>query len=182
MSTVREVEAILSSFLLTISKRRRANGRQNLRLQIDEAFSKAGGWTKAVTGTVDWTKRRLGVEVQVSAHYCMISLDLLHLKEQYDLGRIDAGMIIVIDPSLACYLTRGAADWNWALRLIEPWVEHALPLRLVSIAHDAVGAPLPKQINVRGPLAGGKAQQPSSAMTVDLFGNLNGQPYSSSTM
>src|SRR5262245_9673171 len=92
-----ELKAILTEFTLLIAERRDANGGAAVRKLIDQRFQQAGGWEKTQSGDVDWVKCRsidgvrvcLGVEIQVSARSDLLIVDVVHLRDQINAGRID---------------------------------------------------------------------------------------------
>lgn len=75
-----EVRAVLTGFQLLVEERRDANGGAFVRKLLDDRFDQTGGWSKKVTGDVDWTKCQIvngtrvcvGVELQISGRSDLI--------------------------------------------------------------------------------------------------------------
>ena len=67
----------MTGFQLLVEERRDANGGAFVRKLLDDRFDQTGGWSKKVTGDVDWTKCQIvngtrvcvGVELQISGRH-----------------------------------------------------------------------------------------------------------------
>lgn len=147
-SVVAEVEAVLTGFQLLVEERKHANGTQGLRKLIDDRFEAIGGWVKLTVGGIDWSKEvrtggGAGVEVQVSGRSDMLSVDVLHLKEDLEGGKIDIGVIIVPDDTLSRFLTDRTPNFKTAVKHVS---KHASdkPVRVLAFRHDGTGPALPK--------------------------------------
>ncbi len=145
---VSEAERTLSMFYLSIEERRHANGTKGIRQSIDAGFDEIGGWTKIVSGGIDWQKHsptdaRLGVEVQVSGRSDLLAVDVLHLKEMIEKGFIDAGLIIVPDDNLSRFLTDRTPNLATAIKHVEGRARD-MPIMLVAFQHDGIGGALNK--------------------------------------
>lgn len=145
---VNEAESVLLGWSLLIDERKHANGTRGLRQKIDAQFDAIGGWSKIIVGGIDWQKAssvgaQLGVEVQVSGRSDMLAVDIMHLKEAINKGRIDAGLIIVPDDKISRFLTDRTPNLATALKHV---VDKAsdMPIRVIAFAHDGVGPPLDK--------------------------------------
>lgn len=130
-----------------------ANGGAAVRKLIDQQFEKLGGWTKKVSGDIDWTKCKtingtqvcIGVEVQVSARSDLLVMDMIHLHAAFRDGRIDVGLIIVPSDKLSKYLTDRAPSLSDAKRHANAARLEDSSLVLFGIEHDGAGPPLAKQ-------------------------------------
>jgi hypothetical protein len=145
---VQEAEATLTSFALRVDERRHANGTRGVRRQIDGLFAAMTGWRKIASGGIDWQKSsdtgtRLGVEVQVSGRSDMLAVDIMHLKDEINKGRIDVGLIIVPNDSLSKFLTDRTPNLATAIKHVEDKARD-MPIRIVAFGHDGVGPPLDK--------------------------------------
>ena len=145
---VEEAENTLTDFDLLIEERRYANGTRGLRRIIDTKFEAIGGWTKITVGGIDWQKSspvgaKLGVEVQVSGRSDMLAVDIMHLKEEINHGRIDAGLIIVPDDRLSKFLTDRTPNLATAIKNVEDRARD-MPIRVVAFGHNGIGPPLDK--------------------------------------
>lgn len=145
---VSEAMSAITSFQLLVEERRHANGTKGIREYIDSGFDRLGGWSKLVTGGIDWKKfnsqnASIGVEVQVSGRSDMLAVDILHLRSEIESGEIDVGLIIVPDGILSKFLTDRTPNLATALKHIE---SHAasLPIRVIAFSHDGTGTALPK--------------------------------------
>lgn len=97
---VQQVERIAAGFDLIIEESKHANGTKVIRESFDAGFEACGGWSKITVGGIDWSKAnesgsKLGVEVQVSGRSDLLAVDVIHLQDELNGGRLDAGMIIV---------------------------------------------------------------------------------------
>ena len=150
-----EVRQIVTTFELLVEERRDANGTAGLRSIIDQRFRSAGGWVQKKTGGVDWIKRQaingrprhicIGVEVQVSGRSDVMSVDLIHLRQELLQGRIDLAVLIVPSDRLGYFLTDRVARLSEAKRHIEMARAEDMPFVLIAIEHDGPGPALKKQ-------------------------------------
>ena len=120
-----EIEDAITGFPLLIKEDRHANGTKWIREAIDARFESVAGWTKVVSGGVDWTKvdsadRSIGVEVQVSGRSDLFAVDVLHLHGQLSGGHLDAGVIVVPDDILSPFLTDRTPNLRTAIKHVEP--------------------------------------------------------------
>ena len=152
-----EVEVAITGFRLLIEETRHANGTKSIRETIDGRFHLLGGWTKLVSGGVDWTKvdsadRTMGVEVQVSGRSDLLAVDVLHLHTQLSGGHLDAGVIVVPDNTLSPFLTDRTPNLRTAIRHVESRAPD-MPVQIIAFRHDGIGPAIPKaRTNVgRGP-------------------------------
>lgn len=130
-----------------------ANGGAAVRKLIDLQFDRLGGWTKKVSGDIDWTKCKIingtrvciGVEVQVSARSDLLVMDMIHLHAAFRDGRIDVGIVIVPSDKLSRFLTDRAPCMSDAKRHANAARLEDSSLVLFSIEHDGAGPPLAKQ-------------------------------------
>lgn len=148
-----EVRALITGYDLYIEERRDANGGAHVRKLLDAQFTQIGGWSKKVTGDVDWTKCQaingtrvcVGVEIQVSGRSDLIIVDLVHLRKAVITGQIDVGILVVPSDRLGVFMTDRGPKMADAKRLaaearVEDW-----PLLIIAFEHDGVGQALPKQ-------------------------------------
>jgi hypothetical protein len=145
---VAEAISTLTGFTLLVEERKEANGTRDLRKTIDAGFAQLGGWIKISSGGVDWAKQgaggaSIGVEVQVSGRSDMLAVDIMHLKDELEAGRMDVGMIIVPDDTLSWYLTDRTPNLATAVRHVQHRASN-LPIQIVAFRHDGVGPALPK--------------------------------------
>lgn len=104
-----EVKSAISGFPLLVREEKDSNGGAAVRKLLDARFSAVGGWTRKVTGDIDWikchstngTKVCIGVEVQVSARSDLLVVDMIHLTAAFRDGRLDIGVIIVPSDKLS---------------------------------------------------------------------------------
>ncbi len=54
-----EIRGILTGFPLTVKEERDANGAAIIREMIDARFAASAGWTKTVSGDIDWVKCKI---------------------------------------------------------------------------------------------------------------------------
>lgn len=151
---VDEAESTLPSFELFVEERKYANGTKGLRQSIDSGFTATGGWIKTTVGGIDWQKSsplgaKLGVEVQVSGRSDMLAVDIMHLKEEINSGRIDAGLIIVPHDQLSKFLTDRTPNLRTAIKHVEDKARD-MPIRVVAFVHDGLGPALGKMITNLG--------------------------------
>lgn len=107
-----EIRSALAGFQLCVQEKKDSNGGAAVRKLIDEQFDRLGGWTKKVSGDMDWIKCKvvngtsvcIGVEVQVSARSDLLVMDMIHLNAAFREGRIDVGLVIVPSDKLSKYL------------------------------------------------------------------------------
>ena len=149
-----EVKDIIQDFDLFVKEEKHVNGTRGIRNKIDERFTLAGGWVKAVTGDIDWVKntedgRSMGVEVQVSGRSDMLAVDVLHLAEAIGGGKIDIGIIVVPDDTLSRYLTDRTPNFRTAVKHVDQR-GNSLPILIISFRHDGVGEPLAKAVTNLG--------------------------------
>lgn len=148
-----EVRAVLTGFQLLVEERRDANGGAFVRKLLDDRFDQMGGWSKKVTGDVDWTKCQIvngtrvcvGVELQISGRSDLIIVDLVHLRKAVITGQIDIGVLVVPSDRLGVFMTDRGPKMADAKRLarearVEDW-----PLLIIAFEHDGPGPALPKQ-------------------------------------
>jgi hypothetical protein len=143
----------VTGFQLLVQERVDTNGGAAVRKLIDEQFRKLGGWTRKVSGDLDWVKCKsvngtrvcIGVEVQVSARSNLLVMDMIHLHAAFRDGRIDAGIIIVPSDRLSHFLTDRAPCMSDAKRHVEAARLGDSSLVLFAIEHDGPGPPLAKQ-------------------------------------
>jgi hypothetical protein len=155
---VAEVMSTLD-FPLLVEEKKHANGTQGLRKLIDSRFGAIGGWTKISSGGMDWKKENenaatVGVEVQVSGRSDLLAVDIMHLTQGIQNGKIDVGIIIVPDDSLSRYLTDRTPNYATAIKHGEQWAMYQ-PLRVIGFRHDGSGAPLDKMrtnLGKKGPV------------------------------
>jgi hypothetical protein len=145
---VAQATSTLLSFQMLIEERRFANGTQGLRKFIDLGFEAIGGWIKIPVGGIDWSKQNnqgasVGVEVQVSGRSDLLAVDIMHLKEDLEAGKIDIGIIIVPDDPLSKYLTDRTPNFRTAIKHVEHRAKD-LPIRVIAFQHDGIGPPLDK--------------------------------------
>ncbi|MGA3053297.1 MAG: hypothetical protein ABSD63_03740 [Candidatus Korobacteraceae bacterium] len=150
---VDEVKAIVSDFELLVEERADANGGAAVRKLLDARFEEAGGWTKKVSGDIDWTKCKVvngtkvcvGVEVQVSARSDLLVVDMIHLTAAFRDGRLDAGIVIVPSDKLSRFLTDRGPCISDAKKHAKAARLEDSPLILLAIEHDGPGPFLAKQ-------------------------------------
>lgn len=153
-----ELESVLTRFDLRVQEERDTNGGAVIRELVDERFRNVGGWSKVQVGSVDWTKCQevngtrvcLGVEVQFSGRSDLLIVDVAHLREQIEAGRLDVGVIVVPSDKLGSYLTDRAARFPDALKAVERAKAQDLPLVILGLDHDGPGLPLPKKRTRQG--------------------------------
>ena len=149
-----EVRGIVTGFALLVEEKKDSNGAGALRKMIDERFRAAGGWVKKTSGGVDWVKRQaingrprhicIGVELQVSGRSDMISVDLIHLRNQLLQGAIDLAVLVVPGDVLGMFLTDRVAKLSEAMRHIKMGRFEDMPFVLIAFEHDGPGEPLVK--------------------------------------
>ena len=148
-----EVRSVLTGFELLVEERRDANGGAFVRKRLDARFDQTGGWSKKVSGDVDWTKCQvvngtrvcIGVELQISGRSDLIIVDLVHLRKAVITGQIDVGVLVVPSDRLGVFMTDRGPKMADAKRLarearVEDW-----PLLIIAFEHDGSGPALPKQ-------------------------------------
>ncbi len=145
---VTEVENVVTGFNLAIAETKHANGTKVIRERFDLGFERCGGWIKIVSGGVDWSKEndrrsKLGVEVQVSGRSDLLAVDVIHLKDELDGGRLDAGIIIVPDDELSHFLTDRTPNLRTAIRHIQSRAPN-MAVEIIAFRHNAIGPPLEK--------------------------------------
>lgn len=107
------------------------------------------------SGGVDWIKQQaingrprhicIGVEVQVSGRSDVMSVDLIHLRQELLQGKIDLAVLIVPSDRLGYFLTDRVAKLSEAKRHIEMARAEDMPFVLIAIEHDGPGPALKKQ-------------------------------------
>ena len=125
---------------------------------LDSAFLKAGGWTKLVSGGVDWTKGKtvngtkvcFGVEIQFSGRSDLLIVDVAHLRDEIIAGTIDIGVIIVPSDRLGKYLTDRGPRFSDATRAVERARAEDHPLVVLALEHDGPGPALAKRRTRQG--------------------------------
>lgn len=130
-----------------------SNGGAAVRKLIDSKFEVLGGWSKKVTGDIDWFKCKqvngtrvcVGVEVQVSARSDLLVVDMIHLNAAFREGRIDVGLIIVPSDRLSRFLTDRGPCYSDAMKHAKVARLEDSPLILFAIEHDGPGPALAKQ-------------------------------------
>ncbi len=151
-----EVKQILINTQVLLLEKPGANGAGVVRRQIDGTFERMGGWTKIVSGGVDWIKEahyndsvrvRLGVEIQVSSRSDLVIRDIVHLRNSLQDGDIDVGMIVVPDKILPTYFGSRFPTYRETKKYIEVEFKEAqtFPIVLIAVEHDGAGPELPKQ-------------------------------------
>jgi len=153
-----EIETILTSFRLLIVEERDANGGAAVRDLLDAAFFLAGGWSKLVSGGVDWTKCKtvngtkvcVGVEIQFSGRSDLLIVDVAHLRDEIITGAIDIGVMVVPSDRLGRYLTDRGPRFSDATRAVERARAEDLPLVVLALEHDGTGPALPKRRTRQG--------------------------------
>jgi hypothetical protein len=157
---VQEVRDVLTSFRLEVEESKDANGGAAVREMVDAAFSLKGGWTKTVSGGVDWRKCRevdgvrlcVGVEVQISARSDLLVIDVIHLRDALEAGTIDVAVIVVPSNELAVFLPDRAPSLSAAERHVRAARAETLPIVVIPFSHDGAGAALPKKRTNQGKL------------------------------
>lgn len=150
---VSEIRSALTAFQLLVKEKKDSNGGAAVRKLIDEQFDRLGGWTKKVSGDMDWIKCKvvngtsvcIGVEVQVSARSDLLVMDMIHLNAAFREGRIDVGLVIVPGDKLSKFLTDRAPCMSDAKKHAKAARLEDSSLVLLGIEHDGAGAPLAKQ-------------------------------------
>lgn len=150
---VEEIKEIISGFKLLVHEEKDANGGAAVRKLLDGRFQDRGGWTKKVSGDIDWSKCHMangtkvcvGVEVQVSARSDLLVVDMIHLTAAFREGRLDIGVLIVPTDRLSRFLTdRGPCISDAKKHARVARLEDS-PLILFAIEHDGPGDRLKKQ-------------------------------------
>lgn len=150
---VDEVRSIVTGFTLLVEEQIDTNGAAALRKMIDSRFAATEGWTKQVTGSADWTKRKtvngttlcVQVEVQVSARSDSLIRDVIHLRDALEQGELDVGIVVVSSNRLGSFLTDRVPKLSDALRTVKEARAEHLPFLVIAIEHDGPGPRLPKQ-------------------------------------
>lgn len=148
-----EIREIISSFPLLVREVKDSNGGAAVRKLLDARFEDRGGWTKKVSGDIDWskchhvngTKVCVGVEVQVSARSDLLVVDMIHLTAAFRDGRLDVGVVIVPSDKLSRFLTDRGPCISDAKRHAKAARLEDSPLILFAIEHDGAGDRLAKQ-------------------------------------
>jgi len=148
---VEEVTQVVTGFQLLVAEDKQANGTRWIRQEIDRRFAELKGWRKVASGGVDWTKTNrkgatIGVEVQVSGRSDMLAVDIMHLKEELVLGRIDVGIIVVPDDTLSRFLTDRTPNLATALKHVEHRASD-LPISVLAFRHDGSALPWKMRTN-----------------------------------
>ncbi|MBI4877509.1 MAG: hypothetical protein HY822_23005 [Acidobacteria bacterium] len=158
LGLIDQVRSILTGFTLLVEERKDANGAAALRKMIDSGFEATAGWSKQVTGSADWTKRKtvngttlcIQVEVQVSARSDSLIRDVIHLRDSLERGELDIGIVVVSSNRLGLFLTDRVPKLSDALRTVKEARAEDLPFLVIAIEHDGAGPPLPKQRKRKG--------------------------------
>jgi hypothetical protein len=148
-----EIRDVISGFSLLVREVKDSNGGAAVRKLIDKRFEDRGGWTKKVSGDIDWskchhvngTKVCVGVEVQVSARSDLLVVDMIHLTAAFRDGRLDVGVVIVPSDRLSRFLTDRGPCISDAKRHAKAARLEDSPLILFAIEHDGTGKSLAKQ-------------------------------------
>jgi hypothetical protein len=151
-----ELQQIIFSTNVTLLEEKQANSSAAIRKKLDAEFEHKGGWTKTVTGGIDWTKSkrinlsvvaRIGVEVQISARSDLLIRDIVHLRNSLQSGDIDVGVIVVPDQRLSFFLPDRTPSLRDAIRYIEQEFKEAMtyPIIIIALEQDGAGNVLPKQ-------------------------------------
>jgi hypothetical protein len=148
-----EIEAAITGFELLVCEETDANGGAAVRKLLDARFDRVGGWTKKVTGDIDWVKCKkingtsvcIGVEIQVSARSDLLVVDMIHLTAAFREGRLDVGVVIVPSDRLSKFLTDRGPCITDAKRHAKAARLEDSPLVLLAIEHEGPGPPLKKQ-------------------------------------
>ncbi len=155
-----ELEKVLTDWTLLIEERKDSNGGASVRSSIDDRFALATGWKKIASGGIDWVKCHavngtsvcLGVEIQFSARSDLLIVDVDHLREQITVGTIDIGVVVVPSDKLAFFLTDRAPFYSAACQAVQRARASDLPLVILGLDHDGVGAALAKKRTRQGRL------------------------------
>lgn len=155
-----EIKTIVHGIPLFVKEHRDANGGAAVRKMIDAGFTNVGGWTKKVSGDLDWTKCKvvngtrvcIGVEVQFSARSDLIVVDMIHLNAAFREARIDVGVLLVPSDRLGTFLTDRGPKMADAKRHVEQARLQDSPIIVFAVEHDGPGPALAKQAK-RSPLA-----------------------------
>jgi hypothetical protein len=167
-----QLVAVLTGFRLHVAETRDANSAAAVRSMLDERFEEVGGWTKSQAGDVDWVKCHtvngvrvcLGVEIQMSARSDLLIVDVVHLRDQINAGKIDVGILVTPSDALSVFLTDRVASFSAALTAVErARAQDDTPLVILGLSHDGAGVPLAKRRTRqgRGPAAGEPAPKKS---------------------
>ena len=148
-----EIRLALTGFQLLVREKKDSEGSAAVRKLIDEQFDRLGGWTKKVSGDMDWIKCKVvngtsvcvGVEVQISAGSDLLFMDMIHLDAAFREGRIDVGLVIVPSDKLSKYLTDRAPCMSDAKKHAKAARLEDSSIVLFAIEHDGAGPPLAKQ-------------------------------------
>lgn len=148
-----EIRQIVTGFQLLVQEQQDTNGGAAVRKLLDARFEQSGGWTKKVSGDIDWTKCKVvngtkvcvGVEVQVSARSDLLVVDMIHLTAAFREGRLDAGIVIVPSDKLSRFLTDRGPCISDAKKHAKAARLEDSPLILLAIEHDGPGPSLAKQ-------------------------------------
>ena len=149
------LQALMGTRVL-LKEEKDANSGKVVRESIDGMLEQGSGWTKTVTGDLDWvkTKRtppdmeiRLGVEIQMSARSDLVIRDLLHVRENIKRGKIEVVVLVVPSDKMSAFLPDRAPSLSETVRYTEKEFDEIqqFPLVLISVEHDGPGEPLPKQ-------------------------------------
>ncbi len=155
---IQEVEKVVTGFDLLLEERRDANGGAYVRQLLDDRFGAQGAWQQRVTGGVDWTKCRtingtllcVGVEIQFSGRSDLLIVDVAHLRDQVQGGKIDIGILAVPSDRLGPFLTDRGPRYADAVKAVERARADDLPLAIFGLSHDGAGPPLPKRRTRQG--------------------------------
>jgi hypothetical protein len=148
-----EIKDIIEGFTLLVNEQKDTNGGAAVRKLLDARFHERGGWTKKVTGDIDWSKCHsvngtqvcVGVEVQVSARSDLLVVDMIHLTAAFRDGRLDVGVLIVPSDKLSRFLTDRGPCISDAKKHAKVARLEDSPLILFAIEHDGPGMSLKKQ-------------------------------------
>ena len=150
---VSELKILITQFELRVEESVDANGGAAVRKLLDARFEAIGGWTKKVSGDIDWVKCHrvngtrvcIGIEIQVSARSDLLVIDMIHLNAAFRDGRLDVGFIVVPSDRLSRFLTDRGPCISDAKKHVKAARLEDSPLVLFALEHDGPGPKLAKQ-------------------------------------
>ena len=157
-----ELLEILISTEIRVLEKKQANGAARVREEIDKRFRDYQDWVQSKSGDVDWIKRlrynqtivsRIGVEIQVSGRSDLLARDIIHIRNNLQDSRIDAGVIVVPSDEFEYWLTDRVANFSYAVRYVEEELREAknYPIVLLAVEHDGYSdEALPKKRTNKG--------------------------------
>ena len=151
-----ELLNMLMDTKIFLEEKKDANSGMVIRRKIDGMLEGAEDWVKMATGDLDWVKSKkttltttikMGVEIQISARSDLVIRDLVHMRENMKLGRVEVVVLVVPSDRMSKFLPDRSPSLSGTLRYIEKEFDEIqqFPLVLISVEHDGVGKPLPKQ-------------------------------------